>query len=188
MSPQGDRIVFTSTRDGDIDIYSMALDGSDVKRLTDRVGYEGGPFFSPDGTEIVFRASYPETEEATADYQRLLGQNLIRPGILNLYIMDADGSNQRLVLANDAANFAPYFTPDGGSIIFSSNLHNPEGRNFDLFLVRRDGTGLEQVTHHEAFDGFPMFSPDGTKLVWASNRNNTSPRDTNVFIADWVSR
>jgi Tol biopolymer transport system component len=186
VSPRGDRIVFTSTRDGDIDLYSMKPDGTDVRRLTDRAGYDGGAFYSADGSEIVFRAGYPATPEERADYAELLTNHLIRPGKLSLYVMKADGSDQRLVLENGAANFAPYFFPDGERIVFSSNLGDPKGRNFDLYLIRKDGTGLERVTWNPTFDGFPMFSPDGKRLVFASNRNNRAPNDTNVFIADWV--
>lgn len=186
VSPRGDKIVFTSTRDGDLDLYTMNLDGSGVKRLTRMLGYDGGAFFSPDGSEIVFRAAYPQTDDEKADYRKLLAANLIRPSKLNLYVMKADGTNQRLVLENGAANFAPFFFPDGERIIFSSNLGDPKGRNFDLYMIRRDGTGLERVTFNESFDGFPMFSPDGRRLVFASNRNNRAPDDTNIFIADWV--
>lgn len=186
ISPTGDRIVFTSTRDGDLDLYSMNLDGSDVRRLTDRVGYDGGAFYSPDGSKIVWRAHYPETPEEIADYQRLLGQNLIRPGELDIWIMDADGSNQRRVTENGAANFGPFWHPDGERIVFSSNLDDPTGRNFDLYLIHEDGTGLERVTFTDDFDGFPMFSPDGRYLVWGSNRNPSHDGNTNVFIAEWV--
>ena len=72
MSPDGKRIVFTSTRDGDIELYTMNVDGTDVRRLTQRVGYDGGAFFSPDGSRIVWRAMYPETPADSADYRRLL--------------------------------------------------------------------------------------------------------------------
>ena len=85
-----------------------------------------------------------------------------------------------------AASFAPYYHPDGERIIFSSNWHDPEGRNFDLFMIDEDGTGLEQITFNDTFDGFPMFSPDGQHLVFASNRSNRVEGDTNVFIVDWV--
>jgi len=179
-------VVFTSLRSGDLDLYRMNPDGTGVRQLTSDLGYEGGGFFSPDGKEIVFRAYYPGTPEEISEYQALLGQNLIRPSVLNLYIMDADGQNRRLVLENGAANFAPYFFPDGERIIFATNLADPGGRNFDLFMIRRDGTGLERVTYHESFDGFPMFSPDGSHLVFASNRNHREPNETNLFIAEWV--
>lgn len=186
VSPTGDRVVFTSVRDGDLELYSMNLDGSDVTRLTDRLGYDGGAFFSPDGSKIVWRADYPDTEEEAADYQRLLEQGLIRPGELDIWVMNADGSDKRQVTDLPGANFAPYWHPSGEKIIFSSNHEEPEGREFELYLVNLDGTGLERITHSEGFDGFPVFSPDGRWLVFGSNRKNGNTRDTNVFIAEWV--
>lgn len=185
VSPDGKRIIFTSTRDGDIDLYTMALDGTDVRRITNRVGYDGGAFYSPDGKQIVWRASYPETAADSADYLSLLGQRMVRPSHLEIWVANADGSNPRQVTHLGGANFAPFFTHDGKQIIFSSNHKDPKGRNFDLFLVNVDGSGLEQVTFDPDFDGFPMFSPDGKKLVWASNRNAKVRGETNVFIADW---
>lgn len=186
FSPVGDRIVFTSVRDGDLELYSMAPDGSDVRRLTDRIGYDGGAFFSPDGSKIIWRAHYPEAGPERDDYLRLLGQGLIRPGALEIWVMDADGSNKRQVTELGGANFAPYWRPSGEKIIFSSNQHDPDGRDFELYMINLDGTGLERITHSEGFDGFPVFSPDGTRLVFGSNRNNGGTRDTNLFIADWV--
>jgi Tol biopolymer transport system component len=117
---------------------------------------------------------------------RLLGDGLIRPGELEIYVMDADGSNQRQVTDLGAANFAPYWHPSGEKILFSSNLDDPSGRDFEIFMIDLDGTGLTRITHAEGFDGFPVFSPDGRHLVFASNRNNGGTNDTNVFIAEWV--
>lgn len=185
IAPDG-RIVFTSTRDGDMDIYSMAADGSDVRRLTSRAGPDGGPFWSRDGRQIVFRGRAIAPGPELDDYRSLLQQGLWRPTSLELFVMDRDGANPRQVTKNGAANFAPYFTPDGRHIIFATNHPDPRGRNFDLYLVNVDGTGLEQVTFNATFDGFPMFSPDGTKVVFASNRFAGREGDTNVFIADWV--
>jgi TolB protein len=185
LSPDGRTIVFTSLRDGDLDIYTMNVDGSNVRRLTTELGYDGGPFFSHDGRLIVYRADHPATEAAQADYRRLLERGLVRPSRMELWVMNADGSNRRRLTSLGGANFAPYFTPDDRRIIFSSNHLNPRGRNFDLFLVNVDGTGLERVTTHGDFDGFPMFSPDGRKLVFASNRNGTVSGETNIFVADW---
>lgn len=186
ISRDGSRIVFTSMRDGDLDIYTMDPDGGNVRRLTTEVGYDGGPFFSPDGTKIVYRAHHPRGEQELADYRSLLDAGLIRPTQLEIWIMDADGSNKRQVTDNGAANFAPFFHPSGDQVIFSSNMHEPRGRNFDLYLIDLATGELERVTTHGEFDGFPMFSPDGTKLVFASNRGAAREGDTNVFIADWV--
>jgi TolB protein len=186
FSPVEDLVVFTSMRDGDLEIYTMRGDGSDVRRLTDKIGYDGGPFFSPDGKKIVYRSGYPETGEEIADYKRLLAQGLIRPSALEIYVMDADGSNKVRVTDNGAANFGPYFHPSGDKILFSSNLGDPSGREFDIWMINVDGTGQEQITHTGGFDGFPMFSPDGKYLVFGSNRNESHPGNTNVFIAEWV--
>jgi len=185
VSPDGSKILFTSLREGDLDLYVMDADGGNVKRLTTEVGYDGGAFFSQDGKTIVYRAHHPKTEKDIADYRALLAQNMIRPTTLEIMVMDADGSNQRKVTNLNAASFAPYPHPDGKRIIFSSNVKDPKGRNFDLFIVNRDGTGLEQVTFNETFDGFPMFSRDGKKLVFGSNRLGKVRGETNVFIADW---
>lgn len=182
----GKKLVFTSMRDGDLDIYSMDADGKNVRRLTSELGYDGGPFWSYDGKQIVYRAHHPTTDEQKADYTSLLKQNLIRPTVLELFVMNADGSNKRQVTSNGKANFGPYFFPDGRRIIFSSNIDDARGRNFDLYKINVDGTGLERITFNETFDGFPMFSPDGKKLVFASNRNAAKQGDTNIFIADWV--
>ena len=186
FSPTGDRIVFTSMRDGDLDLYSMAPDGSDVVRLTNRPGYDGGAFYSPDGSQIIYRAHYPEEGTELDDYMGLLDQGLIRPGELEIMVMNADGSNQRQVTSVGGANFAPYWHPSGDKIVFSSNHHDPTGRDFDIYMINLDGTGLMRITEAEGFDGFPVFSPDGSTLVFASNRNNGGTNDTNVFIAEWV--
>lgn len=186
VSPRGDKIVFTSRRNGDLDIYLMDIDGSNIVQLTDKLGYDGGPFFSPDGEKIVYRAYYPETAEEKARYQALLDDDAIEPMALQIRVMDLDGSNKIQVTHNQAANFAPYFHPDGKRIIYCSNQASDSGRDFDLFLVNVDGSGNERVTYNNTFDGFPMFSHDGKRLIFASNRANASPRDTNLFIADWV--
>ena len=185
VGPDG-RIVFTSVRDGDMEIYSMNGDGSDVRRLTHRQGPDGGAFFSPDGSQIIFRGREIPDGPEYDDYKRLLDAGLWRPTAVEVFVMDADGSNVRQVTDFGGASFAPYWHPDGERIIFSSNMHNPDGRNFDLFLINLDGTGLEQVTFTDVFDGFPMFSPDGTRLIFNSNRNAAQEGETNVFIADWV--
>src|SRR5437763_1049070 len=186
ISRDGKKIVFTSTRHGDIDIYTMDADGSHVRQLTHELGYDGGAFFSFDGKKIVYRAEHPSTQKDIADYKDLLSRGLIRPGNLEIWVMDADGKHKHQVTHNGAANFAPFFHPDGKRIIFASNVADPKNaRDFDLYIVNEDGTGLERITYYPDFDSFPMFSSDGKKLVWASNRNGKEPHETNIFIADW---
>ena len=186
VSPKGDKIVFTSTRDGDPEIYTMNLDGSDQTRITHQKGYDGGAFFSLDGSKIVFRASRPKTAEELADYEDLAENAMFRPTTLEIYTMNADGSGIQQVTNYGKASFAPFFFPDGKRIIFSSNINSESGRDFDLYLVNTDGTGLEQITFNPTFDGFPMFTRDGKHLVFCSNRFNAKEGETNVFIADWI--
>jgi Tol biopolymer transport system component len=187
ISPDGKKIVFTSMRDGDLDLYTMDADGQHVKRLTHELGYDGGAFFSPDGKWIVYRAFHPRTPQEKQEYQRLLRQNLYHPTWLELWIMRADGSGKRQITHNGAANFAPYFFPDGKRLIFASNLGSGGGvNNFELYAINVDGTGLERITYSPGFDGFPVFSPDGKKLVWSSARNAKGETEINVFVADWV--
>jgi TolB protein len=185
IAPDG-LIVFTSVRDGDMEIYSMKQDGSDVRRLTNRVGPDGGPFFSFDGKRVAFRGRPLQAGAELDDYRALLKEGLWRPTELELFVMDRDGSNLGQLTRLGGANFAPSWHPDGKRLIFSSNHHNPKGRNFDLFLINVDGTGLQRITFNETFDGFPMFSPDGKRLVFASNRGAKAEGETNVFIADWI--
>lgn len=188
ISPDGKKIVFTSTRDGDLDIYTMDLDGRNVRRLTTELGYDGGPFFSSDGSKIVYRAYHPRTEAEIARYKDRLSNDLIEPNNFEIWVMDSDGMNKKQVTWLGAASFAPFFLPDGTRIIFATNYFAEDARkrNFELAIINTDGTGIERVTFNESFDGFPMFSPDGKKLVFASNRNAAKIGDTNVFIADWV--
>lgn len=190
IAPNGRTVVFTSLRDGDLDIYTMNIDGTNVQRLTTKIGYDGGAFFSPDSRRIVYRASHPKTPKELSAYQDLLAQNLVEPSNLEIFVMNADGSNKRRVTNNGASNFAPYFYPDGRHIIFSSNLSFKPGDKgrpaFHLYLIRDDGTELEQITYDGHFNSFPMFSPDGTKLVWISDRNASAAREFNVFLAEWV--
>jgi TolB protein len=186
ISPDGKKIVFTSMRGGDLDIYLMNADGTGVQRLTTHKGYDGGPFFSWDGRTIVYRSYHPKTDEEIKEYDSLLAQGLVKPRRAELFVMGADGSNQRQVTSNGAANWAPFLHPNNKQIIFSSNLHDAEGRNFSLYRINADGAGLERITYDAGFDSFPMFSKDGKKIVFASTRNGKSPREFNIFIADWV--
>ena len=186
LSMDGKKVVFTSSRDGDLDIYSMNVDGTDVRRLTNTLGYDGGPFFSPDGNWIVYRAHHPRNEQEIAHYKSLLAQGLVEPNEMDLYVMRADGSNQQQITKLAGASFAPSFFPDSQRIIFASNYEHPATSQFELYTIDRHGNGLERVTFAGGFNAFPQFSPDGKKLVFISNRNAKVPHEINVFLADWM--
>jgi Tol biopolymer transport system component len=185
LSVDGRWIVFTSVRDGDLEIYKMHPDGSAVTRLTHEPGYDGGPYFSHDGKWICYRAYHP-ADSALAEYRGLLSRHLVRPTQMDLWVMRSDGSDKRQITHDPGASFAPYFTPDDRALIYSTNREHPRGRDFDVYLVPLDPPGTpEPVTRDPLFDGFPMFSPDGKWLLFESNRGHRAAHETNIFLARW---
>ena len=184
FSPDGKQIVFTSLRDAfpleklsaedrkrfETDpahfgeIYLMNADGSDQRRLTHTLGYDGGPFFSPDGQRIIWRRFDPS------------GMNA------DIYTMKTDGSNVQRVTDFQSISWAPFYHPSGEYVIFTSNKLGFS--NFELFIVDADGEREPvRVTFTDGFDGLPVFAPDGRKLSWASGR--TEDGAAQIFIADW---
>ncbi|HET6462696.1 MAG TPA: peptidase M28, partial [Candidatus Krumholzibacteria bacterium] len=184
FSPDGQWIAFTSNRaaypieklskkDQDkatvdlsyfCDIYIMKADGTGVKRLTTEPGYDGGPFFTPDGKRIVWREF---SEDGT---------------VADVYTMLLDGSDLKRITDFGAMSWAPYFHPSGDYLIFTSNILGFD--NFELYVVDADGKKEPvRVTGTDGFDGLPVFSPDGKKLAWTSNR--TANKQSQIFIADW---
>ncbi|MBC8124809.1 MAG: PD40 domain-containing protein [Candidatus Kapabacteria bacterium] len=186
LSRKGDLIVFTSDRSGDLELWTMKVDGTDLHQITNELGYDGGAFFSPDGTKLVYRASRPRTEEAQREYKELLAQGLVAPTDMEIFTCNVDGSNVQQITKLGKANWAPFYHPSSKKIIFSSNHASQRGYDFQLYMINLDGTGLEQISSESIFNAFPMFSPDCKYIVWSSNRLNNGTRDTNVFIADWV--
>jgi len=186
VSPDGKKIVFTSIRSGDLEIYTMNIDGSDVRQITHDLGYDGGAFFSPDSKKLVFRASRPTTPEEIKEYKDFLAQGLVAPTHMEIYTCNVDGSDMKQLTHLGKANWAPFFTPDGKKVIFSSNHASARGYDFQLYMINTDGTGLEKITTGGNFNAFAMFSHDGKKLVWSSNRNNHGAvHGIDLFIADW---
>ena len=182
-SPDGQWIVFTSMREAYsrplndrekklleenpsyfADIYIMRADGSDQKRLTNVPGYDGGPFFTPDGARIVWRR-FDET------------------GLLaDVWTMKPDGSDQKQITDFGSMSWAPYMHPSGEYIIFSSNKLGFE--NFELFIVDAAGTKEPvRVTYSDGFDGLPVPSPDGKTLAWTSSRSGGAAGQ--LFLAQW---
>ncbi|MEK6754727.1 MAG: hypothetical protein AABZ02_01100 [Bacteroidota bacterium] len=186
ISPNGRKIVFTSTRDGDLELYTMNLNGSDVRRITTELGYDGGAFFSWDGKNIVYRAYHPKDSVEVVEYKALLADQLVKPSKMEIFICDADGNDHKQLTNTGTANFSPFFHPDNKRILFASNVKDPRGRNFELYIMNIDGSNLEQITFGGHFNSFPMFTRDGKKLVFISDRNAKDPYEFNVFMADWV--
>jgi Tol biopolymer transport system component len=146
------------------EIYVMNADGSNPRRLTHSPGYDGGPFFSPDGQRILWRRF--DEKGVNAD----------------VFTMKLDGSDVNRLTDFGAMSWAPYYHPGGEYLIFTANKLG--FANFELFIV--DSTGTKEpvrVTFTDGFDGLPVFSPDGKKLCWTSGR--TSDGKSQLFMADW---
>jgi Tol biopolymer transport system component len=188
VSPDGARIVFTSHRDGGMGLYTMNVDGTDLRRVSTRRGYAGGAVYSPDGKWLVYRAFYPQTPEDEAVLDQLLNERLLQPTKCHfeVFLARPDGSEERALTSGRKVNWAPTFHPDGRTIVFASNRDAARPGQFSLYAMNVDGTGVRRLTFHDGFESFPHFSPDGTKLVFISNRGGKDPRrDLNVFLADW---
>ncbi len=146
------------------EIYIMNADGTGVRRLTNMPGYDGGPFFSPDGERILWRRF--DAQGMNAD----------------VFSMRTDGSDVRRVTDFKSMSWAPYPHPSGSYVIFTSNKLGFE--NFELFLVDKEGKREPvRVTYTPGFDGLPVFSPDGKRLSWTSGR--TADQKSQIFLADW---
>ena len=136
VSPKGDRIVFTSMRTGDLELWTMKTDGTDLKQITHDLGYDGGAFFSPDGTKLIFRSSRPKTEVEIKKYKDLLSRDLVEPTDMELYVCNADGSDLRQLTNLGNANWSPFFHPSGNKVIFSSNHASKSGFPFYLYMIK----------------------------------------------------
>src|SRR5216684_2153026 len=182
-SPDGQWIVFSSMRDAYnrplsdkekkaldenpsyfAEIYIMKADGSGQKRLTSVPGYDGGPFFTHDGSRIVWR--------------RFDEMGLIA----DVWTMKPDGTEAKQITDFGSMSWAPYEHPSGKYFIFASNKLGFE--NFELFMVDAEGKKEPvRVTYSDGFDGLPVPSPDGTQLAWTSSRGGGS--DGQLFLAQW---
>ena len=182
-SPDGGRIVFASNRHAYaadlseaeaarlerdpsyfMDIYVMDADGANVRRLTDAPGYDGGPFWSADGSKITWR-------RFSADGARA-----------EIYTMNADGTDERRITDLGVLSWAPFFHPSGDYLVFATNLQG--FANFELYIVDAEGRREPvRVTEREGFDGLAAFAPDGRTITWTSNA--TPKRKSQIFLADW---
>lgn len=183
ISPDNQKVLFTSTRSGDIDLFTLDVARKELLQLTVDEGYDGEAQFSPDGSKIVFIATRPRGDEIKEYRTHLIGGSLPLAST-HLMIMDTSGANPKVLILNGAINTHPVFTPDGKGIVFASNLHDKSGKDFDLYRVDIDGKNLQAVVSSPFIEDSPAFSPDGTKLSFTSNRNATGA-DMNIFVADW---
>lgn len=184
----GDIIVFTSSKDGDLELYTLNLKTKEVKRITNFPGYDGGAMFSPSGRYIVFRAHHLRNKMEIKEFQTLLSKGLVKPENVEIFIYDTKTGKFKQITHSPkgVSNFAPYFHPSERFIIFSSNLHKPGSFSFELYKVDIDGKNLQRITYSDGFNAFPMFSKDGKKLIWTSNRNSHKKREFNIFMAEWI--
>lgn len=164
-SPDGSRIVFASNCNGDgMNLYTMKSDGTDVKQITHTTRcYNGGPFFSPNGKQIVFRVDRD------------------KPDYMQIFCINADGSGERQLTDNGAVNWAPYWHPSGEWIAFTTSLHGHH--RYEIYLLNVNTGVQRRVTYNPTFDGLPVFSNDGKKLLWTSKRSED--KKCQIFIADF---
>ncbi|UCE58527.1 MAG: M28 family peptidase [Phycisphaerales bacterium] len=185
-SPDGELIVFCSMRDAYPleklseeewtiwdkqpeyfgELYIMKADGSDPRRITDWPGYDGGPFFTPDGKRVIWRHFSDD------------GMNA------DIFTAKIDGTDRRCLTDFKSMSWAPFMHPSGDYAVFTSNKLG--FRNFELFIV--DALGEKQpvrVTYTDGFDGLPVFDPDGNQLCWTTNRTSRESRKGQMFLADW---
>ncbi len=198
-------------------IFTMNADGSDKRLVSTGKGRTTCSFIAPDGRSIIYCSTHLGSDDCLPDADMSQGYVWALYNSYDIFSADPDGGNivrltdapgydaeavysprgDKIVFTSDrkpirltdngAANFGPYFHPDGKHIIFCSNLHDTEKRHrFDLFLIDIKTKEIQQVTHSQTFDGFPMFFHDGAKLVFASNRDNKVRGETDIFIVDWV--
>ena len=118
MSPLGDKIVFTSIRSGDLELYTCDIDGRNLKQVTNEVGYDGGAYFSNVGKILVVRASRPKTPEEITEYKELLKEGLVKPTEMEIFVCNIDGSDLRQITNLGNANWAFFFIPQTRKLFF----------------------------------------------------------------------
>ncbi|GIW52099.1 MAG: hypothetical protein KatS3mg081_1454 [Gemmatimonadales bacterium] len=154
FSPDGSRIAFVTDRDGNVELYVMNADGTDLRRLTDTPAVEGSPSWTPDGRQIVYASN------ATGNFQ--------------IWIINADGTDPRQLTQEPASNFQPAVSPDGRTIAFTSDRDG----NYDIYLMSIDGSNQRNFTRSQVPETTPVWFPDGrlAYIVQESTRGNIASR------------
>jgi TolB protein len=179
VSPDDKRVVYSSASTGDLELWTMDLDGLNKKQLTRSPGYDGDPSFSADGRRIVFRANRARKADAVARIKPDLEEGRANLLPSEIFVMNSNGTDERQISSFGCVVLDPVFTPDGRRVVFAADLPACQGKSFDLFLVNIDGTGLMQLTRGNGFTSEPYFSPDGKKLAFTQNGN--------IVLADWTA-
>jgi TolB protein len=160
LAAQGGKRRYQWDFDPHMDIYSVGLDGTGLKRLTDAPGYDAEGSYSSDGKQIVFTSS--------------------RDGDPDLYIMDADGTNVRQITNKDGYDGGPFFSPDNKWVIFRSDRQKEH--MLQLFAVSADGKTEVQLTDNlNQVNWCPYFHPSGDYLVWAGADYSQGPGPKSKF-------
>lgn len=156
-SPNGNKIAFTTNRDGNIEIYVVDADGENEKRLTNHDQVDAELSWSPDGSKIAFNAR----EKEGGDFE--------------IYVMNVDGSERKQLTFNDAGDYTPTWDPSGRKILFSSNRDYPEATdmegNRELYTMNIDGSQVERITDFGAKTSTPVYSKNGKKIAFTSDKD-----------------
>lgn len=147
-------VVFHSEYTGNFEIWRMRITGTGLQQLTNHPERDIEPSWSPDGSKIVFASGRDD------------------PLDMELYIMNADGSDQhRLLESQPGDDWGPRWSPDGTRIAYQSN----RDRDFEIYVVNADGSGRTNLTRFpQGNDARPDWSPDGRQIVFQSDRDGNS--------------
>jgi Tol biopolymer transport system component len=154
-------IAFTSTQNGNTDIYVIRAGGRGWRRLTRSRGHDFSPAWSPDGTRIAFRSD--------------------RGGNDEIYVMNADGSGQRNLTRNPATDYSPAWSPDGRTIAFASDRAGDEKTLNDIWIMDPDGANPRQLESRVGIDEYPVWSPDGATILFACTSGVILPQRVGDF-------
>ena len=190
LTPDGSVMIFTSTRDGDPELYATTPNAT-LQRLTHAPGFDGGARLSADGSRLLWHAAPARTPAARDALQRQLRSGVVTPPKLVIMLAGAHGQHPHVVAAFGRYSAMPTFAPDSRHILFASDRdHHGDGpTNFDIYRVDPDGPvtslghpRLQRLTYHQAYDGAPDVSPDGQWLLFTSSRGSKAGH-TNLFVA-----